>query len=278
MLKIDSHQHFWVFNPLRDNWITEDMSIIRRDFLPADLKPVLDANGISGTVAVQADQSLTETSFLLSLAEENDFIKAVVGWTDLCSPDAEESLGQYSRFDKLKGFRHILQAEKPDFMLRPDFLRGISALKNFGFTYDILVFPQHLPDVIKLVEKNPYQAFVLDHLAKPFIKSGEIKVWLSHMKNLALHPNVYCKLSGMVTEADHDAWKKEDIFPFLDAVFEAFGSRRLMFGSDWPVCKLAAEYNTVCGLLSDYLSGFSISEQEMVWGKNAIEFYKLDLN
>ena len=253
MLKIDSHQHFWEFNPLRDNWITEDMSVIRRNFLPSDLKPLLDADGISGCLAVQADQSEAETKFLLGLAEEYRFIKGVVGWTDLCAPDVEERLEQYRGFNKLKGFRHILQAEKPEFMQDPGFLHGISVLKNYGFTYDILVYPHHLPEVIKLVGRNPDQAFVLDHLAKPCIKNGEINGWSDDIRVLATHQNVYCKLSGTVTEADHKSWKKEDVFPFLDVVFDAFGPENLMFGSDWPVCQLAAEYSTVCRLLSDYL-------------------------
>lgn len=278
MLKIDSHQHFWVYDPIRDNWINDEMQVLRRNFLPADLKPLLEANGIAGTVSVQADQSDRESRFLLSLAEENDFIKAVVGWTDLCALNVEGVLEQYSRFNKLKGFRHILQAEEPDFMLKPDFLRGIAALKHYGFSYDILVYPHHLSKVFELVKRNPDQAFVLDHLAKPDIKNGEMQDWSRQIKLLALFPNVFCKLSGMLTEADHRSWKKEEIFPFLDLVVESFGPSRLMFGSDWPVCKLAADYGTVCSFLTDYLEAFTREEQEMIWAYNAIKFYKLDLN
>ncbi len=278
MLKIDSHQHFWVYDPIRDNWINDEMQVLRRNFLPADLKPLLEANGIAGTVSVQADQSDRESRFLLSLAEENDFIKAVVGWTDLCALNVEGVLEQYSRFNKLKGFRHILQAEEPDFMLKPDFLRGIAALKHYGFSYDILVYPRHLSKVIELVKRNPDQAFVLDHLAKPDIKNGEMQDWSRQIKLLALFPNVFCKLSGMITEADYRSWKKEEIFPFLDLVVESFGPSRLMFGSDWPVCKLAADYGTVCSFLTDYLEAFTREEQEMIWAYNAIKFYKLDLN
>lgn len=275
MLKLDSHQHFWKFNPIRENWITEEMEVIRHDFLPPDLKPVLDANGIHGCVAVQADQSETETDFLLRLAAENDFIKGVVGWVDLCSPNIQERLEHYSKFPLLKGFRHILQAEPAGFMLKPEFQRGIAALKKFGFTYDILIYPQHLGITLNLIQGYPDQQFVIDHLAKPDIKNYLFTGWEAEMKQIASFENVHCKLSGMITEADPKNWKKEDIFPYMDKVFEFFGAERMMFGSDWPVCKLAGEYDAVCGLVEEYLSKLSIKEQEQVWGKNADTFYKL---
>jgi len=277
MLKLDSHQHFWQFDPIRDNWITEEMEVIRHDFLPPDLEPLLDANGIQGCIAVQADQSETETNFLLALAEEYDFIKGVVGWIDLCSPNIHSRLEYYSQFPKLKGFRHILQAEPVEFMLKAEFLRGVAALSNFGFTYDILIYPKHLPVTLDLIQSRGLSdhAFIIDHLAKPDIKSGLFSNWEAEMKQIASFDNVYCKLSGMITEADLKNWKREDIFPYLDKVFGFFGAERLMFGSDWPVCKLAGEYDVVCGLVDDYLSKLSIREQELVWGKNAETFYKL---
>lgn len=275
MVKLDSHQHFWNYNPIRDNWITEEMEVIRHDFLPSDLKPLLDANGIQGCVAVQADQSEVETDFLLNLASEHDFIKGVVGWVDLSHEQIQERLDYYSQFPKLRGFRHILQAEAPEFILRPDFQRGIAALQPYGFTYDILIYPKHLPNSLKLVQNHPGQLFVIDHMAKPDIKNGRFEGWDAGLKAIAAHDNVYCKLSGMITEADLKSWTREDIFPYMDKAFEAFGAERLMFGSDWPVCKLAGEYEVVCELVEEYLSKLSFSEQEMVWGKNAKHFYNL---
>lgn len=275
MLKLDSHQHFWKFDPIRDNWITEEMEVIRHDFLPPDLKPLLDANGIQACIAVQADQSEAETDFLIGLAEEYQFIRGVVGWVDLCSANIHEQLGHYSQFPKLKGFRHILQAEAPEFILRPEFQRGIAALQPYGFTYDILIYPKHLHQSLKLVQAHPNQLFVIDHLAKPDIKNGRFEGWEAELKAITAHNNVYCKLSGMITEANLKAWTKEDIFPYMDIAFEAFGVERLMFGSDWPVCKLAEEYDAVCVLVEEYLSKLSTREQELVWGKNAEHFYNL---
>jgi L-fuconolactonase len=273
MKKLDSHQHFWKFDPIRDQWINDEMEVIRRDFLPSDLKPILDANGIDGCIAVQADQSEHETEFLLNLAAENDFIKGVVGWTDLCAENIDERLDYYSQFPLLKGFRHILQAEPVDFILKPEFKRGLNALKSYGYTYDILVFPEHLPNILKLISD---QAFVIDHLAKPDIKNGVFSPWGKNLKDIASFQNVCCKLSGMVTEANLKNWKKEDIYPYMDKVLELFGPERLMFGSDWPVCKLAAEYSMVCELVDEYISKLTHSEQELIWGKNALTFYKLD--
>lgn len=272
MKKLDSHQHFWKFDPIRDQWINDEMEVIRRDFLPSDLKPILDANGIDGCIAVQADQSEQETEFLLNLATENDFIKGVVGWTDLCAESIDERLDYYSQFPLLKGFRHILQAEPLDFMLKPEFIRGIRALKSYGFSYDVLVYPQHLPAFLKIMDD---QAFVIDHLAKPDIKNAVFSPWDKDLKEIASFQNVYCKLSGMVTEADLKNWKKEDIYPFIDKVLELFGPERLMFGSDWPVCLLAAEYSVLCDLVADYLAKLTPLEQELIWSKNASTFYKL---
>ena len=275
MEKVDAHQHFWNFDPLRDSWITEDMEVIRHDFLPHDLKPLMDANGLNSCIAVQADQSENETDFLLGLASENEFIKGVVGWIDLCADTIHERLEYYSQFPKLKGFRHILQAEPIEFILKPEFQRGITALQVYGFTYDILIYPQHLPVIPDLIRGGNEQKFILDHLAKPNIKNGTSATWAADLKKLAFHKNVFCKLSGMVTEADHKTWKKEDIYPYMDKVLEFFGPERLLFGSDWPVCRLAASYGQVCDLMNAYLERLTIHEQELIWGKNAALFYKL---
>lgn len=274
---IDSHQHFWKFDAQRDAWITEDMQVIRRDFLADELHHTLRENGIDGCVAVQADQSEAETAFLHSLAEENDFIKGVVGWVDLRSKTLPGRLDHYRRHClRIKGFRHIVQGEPDDdFLLQNDFCEGVTALKDFGYTYDILIYPKQLPAALKFVERFPDQPFVIDHLAKPFIKDGKRDPWAAQMREIAKNGNVYCKVSGMVTEADWKGWKPDDFKPYLDVVFEAFGPDRLMFGSDWPVCLVSASYAQVKGLVTDYLSGFSEKERQAVMGGNATAFYNL---
>jgi L-fucono-1,5-lactonase len=276
MQRIDSHQHFWRFDPVRDAWITEEMSVIRHDFLPDDLRPILDAQGFDGSVAVQADQSDAETQFLLDLADKNDWIKGVVGWVDFQSDDIVEKLSQYSRFGKLKGFRHILQGERQrDFMLRPAFLNGIGKLLAFGFTYDILIFPDQLEFTETFVHKFPDQPFVIDHLAKPYILDKKVEPWKTNIQRLANLDNVYCKISGMVTEDNWKTWKKEDFTPYLDAVVGAFGTGRVLYGSDWPVCLVASSYSDMIGIVTDYFSALSRTEQENVFGGNATKFYNL---
>lgn len=277
MLKIDSHQHFWIFDPVIDCWITEDMEIIRRDFLPDDLKSLLDQHHIAGCIAVQSDQSEIETAFLLNLAENNSFIKGVVGWVDLSSADLVNQLLHYQKFPKLKGFRHILQAEEPGFMLEPMFQKGIAELKNYEFTYDILVRSSQIKEATQLVELNPGQSFVLDHMGKPPIKNREVQTWATDIKKLSANENVFCKLSGLTTEADIQHWKKEDIYPYLDVALNCFGVERVMFGSDWPVCKIAAEYDDVYKLISGFLGQLSVDEKELIWSGNAIKFYKLEV-
>lgn len=273
---IDAHQHFWVFDPVRDAWITEEMSVIRKDFLPADLAPVLEANGVDGCVAVQADQSETETAFLLQLAAENAFVKGVVGWADLRSEHIDERLEHFAQFPLLKGFRHIVQGEAdPEFLLREDFCRGIKALAKHDFTYDILIYPHQLPAAVQFVRKFPDQRLVIDHLAKPYIKKGALKGWEEQMRAIAEHGHVFCKLSGMVTEADIRTWKPEDFTPYLDVALEAFGAERLMFGSDWPVCLLAADYPEVKKIVTDHIAQLSTGEQAQIMGGNATTFYKL---
>jgi len=270
---IDAHQHFWKYNPETHAWIDDGMKAIRRDFLPSDLKSHLLENGIDGCVSVQADQTERETHFLLEFAENYPFIKAVVGWVDLWSNNLEERLADFSGYQKLAGFRHILQAEEPERMLEPAFLRGIETLQKHGYTYDILIYPRHLDAAIKLVRLFPDQKFVVDHLAKPHIKNQVFEPWKSKMRELSTSGNVWCKISGMVTEADWNHWKPDDLHPYMDFIFGIFGTKRLLFGSDWPVCLLAGSYTEVYSVLEEYLSGFSSDEKHDVLGRNAMDFY-----
>lgn len=272
---IDAHQHFWKYDPVRHSWINDEMQAIRKDFTPEDLKPVLRQNGVTGCVAVQADQTEAETDFLLALAQKNDFIKGVVGWVDLRAANLQERLEHYQQFTQIKGFRHILQAEEPEFMLTVEFLTGIFQLHKFNFTYDILIHPRHLPTAAHLVRQLPDQQFVIDHLAKPFIKKGELGEWRKEMQIIAKFPNLHCKISGMVTEADMRNWKPADFTPYLDAVTEAFGTDRLIYGSDWPVCLAAASYKDVIGIVRNYFSSFSADEQDAIFRGNATAFYNL---
>lgn len=275
-MRIDSHQHFWKYNEERDTWITDEMSVIQRHFLPEDLKPILKENNVDGTVLVQVDQSKEENVFQLANALQHDFIKGVVGWVDLQAEDLSDQLSYYKEFKKLRGFRHILQGEKQrDFMLRPKFRRGVEKLKEFGYTYDILIFPDQIKYTIDFVKEFPDQPFVLDHLAKPYIKDRKIEEWKKDIQSLATFENVFCKVSGMVTEADWKNWTQADFKPYLDVVTEAFGITRLMYGSDWPVCLVAASYGQVIGMVQDYFSSFGQHEQELVFGRNAIRFYNL---
>jgi L-fuconolactonase len=271
---IDAHQHFWRFNPVRDAWITDEMSVIRRDFLPCDLEPELEANGVDATIAVQADQSEAETEFLLGLAEGNRRIAGVVGWLDLRSPEVENRLEHFSRFKKLRGVRHVAQAEADDrFLVRPDFVRGVGLLQSFGLTYDILIYPRQLRAAIELVGKLPEQRFVVDHIAKPEIKAKKIDPWAAQIRKIAGNPNVYCKLSGMVTEADWQKWEPEAFERYLDVVFDAFGAERLMFGSDWPVCLVAATYSQVENIVESYVDRHAPNAKAGILGDNAVRFY-----
>jgi L-fuconolactonase len=275
-MKIDSHQHFWKYNPTRDSWITDQMSILKRDFFPEDLAQTLQANGIDATIAVQANQSEAETLFLLQLADKYPSIAGVVGWMDLRSPRAVERMQFFSQFEKLRGFRHIAQSEPDDgFLVRKDFLCGIGCLRQFGFAYDILIYPRQLPAALELVARFPEQAFVIDHLAKPDIRAGRTDNWAPFIRKIAQNLHVYCKLSGMVTEDDWHHWRKEDFRPYLDVVFEAFGADRLMFGSDWPVCLLAARYEQVLDIVLKYVERFPADVKEKIFGGNAAQFYRL---
>ena len=276
MKRIDAHQHFWKFDPVRDSWINDEMKKIRKDFFPQDLQPLLEENGFDGCVAVQSDQSEEENHFHLGLADQFSFIKGIVGWVDLRSETIEERLQHYSRFKKLKGFRHVLQGEpKRDLMLEPAFMKGISLLDQYHFTYDILIFKDQLSYIPKLVSAFPHQPFVIDHLAKPDIKNGEVDQWKKDIKAVAQFDNVYCKLSGMVTEADWKSWTPDQFEPYIETVVEAFGVNRILFGSDWPVCLVAASYKEVIAIIKDYFSSYSQAEQDRIFGLNAIEFYRL---
>jgi L-fuconolactonase len=275
-MRVDAHQHFWSYQAARDTWITDEMSVLKRDFLPPQLLPELHSAGIEGTVAVQADQSEQETRFLLALTENVPAILGVVGWVDLCAQDIAARLADLSKCKKLIGFRHIIQAEPDDrFALRADFRRGISCLAHFEFTYDILIYPRHLPAAIELVASHPHQRFVLDHLAKPEIRARRLQPWARLIRELAAAPNVFCKLSGLITEADWARWQPADFKPYLDVVFESFGPERLMFGSDWPVCLVAGTYAQVVNLISSYLRGRSDAEHAAIFGDNAARFYNL---
>lgn len=274
---IDSHQHFWNYDPVAHSWINDDMRVLKRNFLPEDLWTVYQENDVQGCIAVQADQSEAETTFLLELAAEHDFIKGVVGWVDLRSEQLEERLMHYADFPKLKGFRHVVQSEPdPNFMLRKDFQRGLDQLHRYNFTYDILIFPTQLAAALETVKSFPDQNFVIDHIAKPYIKAGKIAEWASFMQQIASHPNVMCKVSGMLTEADWTTWQSKDFTPYLDIVFEAFGTQRILFGSDWPVCLVAGSYAQVKGLVSEYISKYSVAEQADVWANNTKHFYRID--
>ena len=275
-MRIDSHQHFWIYDPNQYPWMTDELSAIRSNHLPEHLQVEFDRLGIDGSVAVQARQSLDESRWLLKMADESCLIKGVVGWVDLRSEHVEDQLAEFAEHPKFVGVRHVVQDEPDEnFMLLPEFIRGISKLKSYDLSYDILVFPNQLPAAIELVKQFPDQPFVLDHLAKPLIKDMEISTWDEHIRELAQFSNLNCKVSGMITEANWTTWKTSDFTPYLDVVFEAFGEDRLMYGSDWPVCKLAGSYRQVYDLTDNYLSQFSPLAKEKFFGGVASEFYGL---
>ncbi|MFK5972390.1 MAG: amidohydrolase family protein [Flavobacteriaceae bacterium] len=273
---IDAHQHFWKYEPIKHGWIDESMTVIRQDFLPSDLQKIYETNGIDGCVAVQADQTIEETNFLLKLAEENNFIKGVVGWVDLGAENIDSVLNNYSSNKKMKGFRHIVQGEADhNFLLRPNFLRGISYLEKYGYVYDILIFPHQLGAVLEFVKKFPHQKFIIDHMAKPYVKDGFYDGWAILMAEIAKSENVFCKLSGMITEADYNSWTPAQIIPYMDLVMQTFGPKRILFGSDWPVCLVAGNYTEVKALVTDFIAGLNLAEQAAIMGENAMQFYTL---
>jgi L-fuconolactonase len=275
-VKIDAHQHFWRYDPAEYGWIDNSMAALRRDFLPLDARREMDRAGIDACVAVQARQSLEETRWLLALAGEHPFIAGVVGWVDLQADDVREGIEQFATNPKLVGIRHIVQSEADDrFLLRPAFCRGISLLEDLELAYDILIYPRHLAVAADFVSRFKQQRFVIDHLAKPDIRSGELREWERGLRRLAEIPHVFCKLSGLVTEADWQRWTPGELRPYLDVAFDCFGAYRLIAGSDWPVCTLAADYTRTMSIASEYLLGRPEPEREAVMGGNARRFWNL---
>jgi len=273
-MRIDAHQHFWRYTPADYGWIGDAMQALRRDFLPEDLEPELMRAGLEGCVAVQARQSLAETRFLLELSAGLPWIAAVVGWADLCAPDAERTLETLRAHPRLAGLRHVVQDEPDDrFLLRADFQRGVALLRRFGLTYDLLVYPRQLPAVLELVAAFPEQPFVVDHLAKPAVRAGQVEPWRTHIRALARFPNVSCKISGLLTEARWKEWKRADFGPYLATAVEAFGEDRLMFGSDWPVCLLSGSYQDAIALAADAAARLARSTGHKLFGLNAARFY-----
>jgi L-fuconolactonase len=277
-MRIDSHQHFWKYSAEDYGWMSSpSLADLRKDRLPEDLKPLLDQHQLDGCIAVQARQRLAETDWLLSLAASNAFIKGVVGWVDLRSPDVTGQLEKYRSNKKLVGVRHVVQDEPDDqFMLGRDFQRGIAALADFDLAYDILIYPNQLPAALSLVEAFPNQRFVIDHIAKPRIKTKEIDTWADYTRRLASHSNVWCKVSGMVTEADWTNWVPNDFEPYLKHIFSVFSIEKLMYGSDWPVSTLAADYGKAFNLVNNLLRSRTARDQTLFFGQNAVQLYRLD--
>jgi L-fuconolactonase len=273
---IDSHHHFWNFTEADYGWIPPEWSTIRRDFLPDDLQKEIATAGVDGVISVQARQSILETDWLLGFAAQHAFIRGVVGWLPLSDPTIETHLDHYAANPKLRSLRHVLQGEADDaYMLREDFNRGISSLTRRGLAYDILILERHLPNTIAFVDHHPSQVFVLDHIAKPRIATGELEPWAKNIRELARRPNVACKLSGMVTEADVATWTPAELQPFFDVVIDAFGPARLLFGTDWPVCLAGVGYSRWKQIVEQALSTLSEQERAAVLGENAIRLYRL---
>ena len=276
-MNLDAHQHFWKYNPEEYGWIDDEMSILKKDFLPQDLLPSLQKSDMNGTIAVEARQTLEETRWLLALSDAFDFIRGVVGWVDLRSDDLVNQLQVFTRHPRFCGVRHVIQDEPDDrFMLKEDFLRGIRHLKKYNLVYDVLIFEKHLPYTIELVRQFPDQRFVVDHIAKPLIKDHILQPWEKNIRKLAEFPNVFCKVSGMVTEADWHQWKPADLKSYLDVVFETFAAERIMIGSDWPVCLLCGEYSEVIGVVREYIQSLSQNEIKRVMGDTAMEVYGIE--
>lgn len=272
---IDSHQHFWQFDQQAYSWIDETKKKLQRDYLPSEAEPILKTNGIDGCVAVQARHSIGETYLLLTWAAHYDIVKAVVGWVDLTAPNVEDSLNALAEKKYLKGIRHILQAEEEGFMLRSDFQQGLAKLKEFGLSFDIVIGHTQLAEAIKMVESFPDQKFVLDHIAKPSISNGMDLRWKAEIETLAQNPNVYCKISGMVTETTDNAWKDANYEPFIDVVVSSFGYDRVMYGSDWPVSLLACEYAEQLDIVKTYCKQLSDENTAKLMGLNAVDFYNI---
>jgi len=273
---IDSHHHFWKYDPVEYGWISDNMKVIRRSFLPSDLKAEMDQAGVDGVVSVQARQILEETDDLLKFANENDFIKGVVGWVPLVEVNVGEILDKYSDAKKLKGVRHAVQGEPDGFLDGAAFNQGIEKLRSHNLVYDVLIFERQLEESIRFVDRHSDQAFVLDHIAKPQINIDQLEPWKKNIQELSKRDNVTCKISGMVTEAEYDNWTEAQLHPYLDTVLEAFGPDRLMFGSDWPVCLVACGYKRWHDIIRKFIVPLSTYEQEAIMGGTAIRAYHLD--
>jgi L-fuconolactonase len=275
-MRIDAHQHFWRYHPHTHGWINDEMAVIRKDFLPEDLLPILKTHQIDGCIAVQADESRAENEMLLSLAEQYPFIKGVVGWADLQSAKFNEEIESYSHLNKLVGFRCIMQGKEDKLYLKNDtFIQNVALLAKVNYTYDLLIYHDQLPSLIQFVEQLPDNKLILDHIGKPNIRLHDFRSWKENIIEIAQHPHIYCKLSGMITEADFKQWKYEDILPYMDAVGEAFGIDRICFGSDWPVCLVAGSYERMIHVAEKWSSQLSANEREKIFGKNTIKFYNL---
>lgn len=275
---IDSHQHFWTYQENRDAWITEDMARIRKNFYPNDSHELFANNDIDGCIAVQADSSEDETLFLISLAEQSEFIKGVVGWVDLQAKNIESRLTYFSQFEQIVGFRHVVQSETdPDFLARPDFLRGVQLLESFDFTYDLLIYPNQLNAGIEFCKKNSNQSIVLDHLGKPPIKSGDISEWKKYIKKFKELENVSAKISGLITEAEWFNWNEKDILDIIEISLDVFGSDRLMFGTDYPVVLVAEELSSWVSIFKKSIAKLSSDEIKKITIDNCVQFYKIEL-
>ena len=275
-MKIDSHQHFWNYDPIMHGWIDDSMQTIRKDFLPIDLAKEMAKNSIDGCIAVQVDETEAENDFLLNLADENEFIKGVVGWMNLKTTTAEEEMPYWKKHKKLKGFRCIIQGKPDELYLKNDlFISQVKKLATYEFTYDLLVYHDQLSSLIRFVEKLPENKMILDHLGKPDIKNREIKYWKENIKILAQHPGIFCKLSGLITEANHNNWSYDDLIPYLEIVSEEFGIDRICFGSDWPVCLVAGTYSEVVGVIEKFSSQLNNEEKEKLFAVNTMNFYNL---
>jgi L-fuconolactonase len=276
-VKIDAHHHLWRYNAAEYEWLNDEMKSLRRDFLPKDLMAELAGAGIDGTVAVQARQTLDETRWLLDQADECEAIRGVVGWAPIAGEEFPGVMEEFERRTKLKGLRHVIQAEPDEnYILRADFNAGIEVMQGSGLVYDILIYERHLPQTIEFVDEYPDQVFVLDHIAKPQIAAGVMEPWIENLHELALRQNVWCKVSGLVTEADWKNWNLDTLRPYLDTVVDAFGPDRLMAGSDWPVCLVATQYTAWFELLGSYFAGFSENERDAIFGGTATKVYGLE--
>jgi L-fuconolactonase len=274
-LKLDSHQHFWKYSDAEYGWI--DDTNLRRDFLPDDLHKELRGAGIDGAISVQARQTLGETEWLLSLAEQNSFLKGVVGWVPLTSPSVEADIEKFAARKKLKAVRHVIQDEKDDrYILREDLNAGVALLDKHGLAFDILIFERHLPYAIQFVDRHPKQRFILDHIAKPRIRDGAVQPWRDNLREMAKRSNVWCKISGVVTEADHKKWTEAQVRFYIDTALDAFTPKRVMFGSDWPVCLSATTYKNWTELMRRATKNLSPSERDSIFGGAAAAAYRID--